>query len=99
MVSVGELIFVSVRPLVKLILPTLAGFCLARLGQFPEQSTKSVVSGRGLQPSAEREQAYLTLNVTLPALLFSKISLAINAENVSFIGVIVLSALTCTSAS
>ena len=54
MVSVGELIFVSVRPLVKLILPTLAGFCLARLGQFPEQSTKSVVRGHGLEPIAER---------------------------------------------
>ena len=52
MVSVGELIFVSVRPLVKLILPTLAGFCLARLGQFPEQSTKSVVSRIG--PEADR---------------------------------------------
>ena len=72
MASVGELIFISIRPLVKLILPTLAGFSLARLGQFPEQSTKSV--------------AYLTLNVTLPALLLSKISLAINSSNVSFVG-------------
>lgn len=53
MASVGELIFISVRPLVKLILPTLAGFSLARLGQFPEQSTKSVVSCKGRRATAE----------------------------------------------
>lgn len=94
MPNVGELIWISVRPLVKvrrvsrvvvdrqLIIPTLAGFALARAGQFSESSVKST--------------AYLTVNVTLPALLLSKISVAINSSNVGSLGVIVLSGLTCT---
>ena len=97
MPNVGELIWISVRPLVKvrrvwrvvadrqLIIPTLAGFALARAGQFPESSVKST--------------AYLTVNVTLPALLVNKISVAINSGNVGSIGVIVLSGLTCTCAT
>lgn len=76
---VGALIFISIKPLVKLVLPTLAAFVLARRGLFD-------VAG-------SRAGAQLILNVTLPALLFSKIVPSFSQSNISALLPIVICAL------
>ncbi|GAA5920339.1 hypothetical protein JCM1841_005570 [Sporobolomyces salmonicolor] len=74
--GVRTLIWLSVKPLIKLVIPAAAGFSLSRHDLFP--------------PAASRGASQVILNVTLPALLFSKIVPSFTSDNVAAIGPIML---------
>ncbi|BGP34061.1 Protein M3 [Rhodotorula toruloides] len=74
--STNVLIWLSVKPLIKLVIPAGLGFWLTRAGLFPVP--------------ASRGASVLILNVFLPNLLFSKIVPSITPENAKAIGPIFL---------
>ncbi|GAA5954599.1 hypothetical protein JCM21900_006078 [Sporobolomyces salmonicolor] len=74
--GVRTLVWLSVKPLIKLVIPAAAGFSLSRHDLFP--------------PAASRGASQVILNVTLPALLFSKIVPSFTSDNVAAIGPIML---------
>ncbi|KAL5518362.1 ECM3_1 [Sanghuangporus vaninii] len=76
MLSIGALIWVSVRPLIRLVLCTLCGFIITKADIFP--------------PVAARGAGQIILNITLPALMFSKIVPAFTSDNVGSLGPLVL---------
>lgn len=81
----NELVWISIRPVLKLAGPATAGFILAKANL--------------LSPIGSRSVSQIILNVTLPSLLFSKIIVSINSSNVGSIGVIVLTSLVYMSIS
>ncbi|KAL5495893.1 ECM3_2 [Sanghuangporus weigelae] len=76
MLSIGALIWVSVRPLLRLVLCTLCGFIITKADIFP--------------PIAARGTGQIILNITLPALMFSKIVPAFTSDNVGALGPLIL---------
>ncbi|SCV71473.1 BQ2448_3061 [Microbotryum intermedium] len=74
--TINVLIWLAVKPIIKLALPSAAGYCLSRSGLFP-------VAG-------SRAASHIILNVTLPALMFAKIVPSFTSENVQAIGPIFL---------
>ncbi|KAL5534864.1 hypothetical protein ACEPAG_1329 [Sanghuangporus baumii] len=76
MLSIGALIWVSVRPLLRLVLCTLCGFIITKADIFP--------------PVAARGVGQIILNITLPALMFSKIVPAFTSNNVGALGPLIL---------
>ncbi|KDQ17492.1 hypothetical protein BOTBODRAFT_155504 [Botryobasidium botryosum FD-172 SS1] len=76
MLSIGALIWVAIRPLLKMILSTSFGFILTRCDLFP------VIAAKGA--------GQVLLNVTMPSLLFSKIVPAFTPQNVKALGPLLL---------
>ncbi|GAA5859042.1 hypothetical protein JCM8547_003980 [Rhodosporidiobolus lusitaniae] len=74
--ALNVLIWISVKPLIRLIIPAAIGYALSRTGLFPA--------------AASRGASQAILNCTLPALLFSKIIPSITPQNASAIGPIFL---------
>ncbi|TFK61582.1 hypothetical protein BDN72DRAFT_828151 [Pluteus cervinus] len=74
--NVGALIWLASRPLIRLILTTAAGFAITKADIFP--------------PIAARSAGQIVLNVSFPALLFSKIVPAFTQQNVSALGPLIL---------
>ncbi|GAA6043965.1 hypothetical protein JCM8097_004894 [Rhodosporidiobolus ruineniae] len=74
--AINVLIWISVKPLIRLVIPAGIGFALSRTGLFPA--------------AASRGASQAILNCTLPALLFSKIVPSITPQNASSIGPIFL---------
>ncbi|SCZ89290.1 BZ3500_MvSof-1268-A1-R1_Chr1-1g01084 [Microbotryum saponariae] len=74
--AINVLIWLAVKPIIKLALPSAAGYFLSRSGLFP-------VAG-------SRAASQIILNVTLPALMFAKIVPSFTSENVKAIGPIFL---------
>ncbi|PVF96268.1 auxin efflux carrier [Serendipita vermifera] len=72
MVSTGALIWISCRPLLKMVLCTGSGFILAKLDLF------SAMAARGA--------GQVMLNITMPCLLFSKMVPAFTPQNIGAIG-------------
>ncbi|CAG7847831.1 SubName: Full=Uncharacterized protein {ECO:0000313/EMBL:CCA77878.1} [Serendipita indica DSM 11827] len=72
MVSAGALVWISCRPLLKMLLCTTSGFILARLDLF------SAMAARGA--------GQVMLNITMPCLLFSKMVPAFTPDNISALG-------------
>ncbi|BGP18555.1 Protein M3 [Rhodosporidiobolus nylandii] len=73
---INALIWLAVKPIIKLAIPTAVGFCLSRVDLFPA--------------AASRGASQVILNCTLPALLFSKIVPSITPQNATSIGPIFL---------
>ncbi|KAK7689417.1 hypothetical protein QCA50_007209 [Cerrena zonata] len=78
MPSAGFLIFSGVMPLIKTFLSILIGYVLARKGLFP--------------PAASKGASQVTMNVSLPLLIFSNIVPAFTPQNVSAMGPLFLTA-------
>ncbi|KAH8111143.1 auxin efflux carrier [Phellopilus nigrolimitatus] len=76
MLSVGALIWVSIRPLLRLVICTAGGFIITKADIFP------LVAARGA--------GQIMLNITYPSLMFSKIVPAFTSENISALGPLVL---------
>ncbi|KAK4057082.1 Protein M3 [Microbotryomycetes sp. JL221] len=74
--SINELIWLSVKPLIKLFIPSTMGFWMSWRGLLP--------------PSGSRAASQIILNITLPSLLFSKILQSFTPDNVKVIGPILL---------
>ncbi|KDE09543.1 hypothetical protein, variant [Microbotryum lychnidis-dioicae p1A1 Lamole] len=74
--KINVLIWLAVKPIIKLALPSAAGYFLSRSGLFP-------VAG-------SRAASQIILNVTLPALMFAKIVPSFTSESVKAIGPIFL---------
>ncbi|CDO75204.1 hypothetical protein BN946_scf184794.g11 [Trametes cinnabarina] len=72
MPSASFLIYSGVMPLVKTFISIICGYVLARMGLFP--------------PAASRGASQVTMNVSLPALIFANIVPAFTPSNVSAIG-------------
>ncbi|KAJ4473108.1 auxin efflux carrier [Lentinula aciculospora] len=79
MVAAGTLIWISIRPLIRLVLCVSCGFAVTKADLFP------VVAARSL--------GQIILNITLPSLMFSKMVPAFTPENVGALGPLVLVAL------
>ncbi|KAF5327766.1 hypothetical protein D9619_004550 [Psilocybe cf. subviscida] len=79
MVATGTLIWISVRPLLRLIFCVSCGFAITKADIFP--ATAAAGAGQML------------LNITLPSLMFSKIVPAFTSDNVGALGPLVLIAL------
>ncbi|KAJ7042178.1 auxin efflux carrier transmembrane protein [Mycena alexandri] len=79
MLSIGQLIWISCRPLFRLIICVGCGFAI----------TKSDI----FSPVAARGTGQILLNITLPSLMFSKIVPAFTSQNISALGPLVLVAL------
>ncbi|KAF9026943.1 hypothetical protein BDZ89DRAFT_1092331 [Hymenopellis radicata] len=76
MLSVGTLIFVSLRPLIKLLLCVGSGFIVTKADLFP------MVAARGA--------GQIALNITTPCLMFSKIVPAFDSSNIGVLGPLVV---------
>ncbi|EJD04584.1 auxin efflux carrier [Fomitiporia mediterranea MF3/22] len=76
MASIGTLIWVSVRPLLRLVICASCGFIITKADIFP------LVAARGT--------GQILLHITLPALFFSKIVPAFTSQNVGALGPLVL---------
>ncbi|TFK33761.1 auxin efflux carrier [Crucibulum laeve] len=76
MLSVGALIWVSCRPLIRLVLCVACGFVITKADIFP------AVAARGA--------GQIMLNIALPCLMFSKIVPAFTSQNISALGPLVL---------
>ncbi|KAG1769420.1 auxin efflux carrier [Suillus occidentalis] len=63
----GTLLWVAARPLLRLFLCVACGYGITRAGFFPAIATRGAVQ--------------VVLNITLPSLIFSRASSALNAEN------------------
>ncbi|KPV74756.1 uncharacterized protein RHOBADRAFT_53703 [Rhodotorula graminis WP1] len=74
--DVGTLVFLSFKPLVRVLVPAGVGFALQRAGVLPGDATRS--------------SSVLLVNFFLPCLLFSKIVPAFTPDNVPAIGPIIL---------
>ncbi|KAL7282716.1 hypothetical protein ACG7TL_004190 [Trametes sanguinea] len=72
MPSASFLIYSGVIPLIKTFISIICGYVLARIGLFP--------------PAASRGASQVTMNVSLPALIFANIVPAFTPSNVSAIG-------------
>ncbi|KAF6752090.1 auxin efflux carrier transmembrane protein [Ephemerocybe angulata] len=72
MFSVGALIWISLRPLLRLAIGVACGFFITKADMFP--------------PVAARGASQIILNVTTPCLLFSKIIPAFNTDNIRLFG-------------
>ncbi|PPR03677.1 hypothetical protein CVT24_007798 [Panaeolus cyanescens] len=79
MLSTGALIWVSARPLIRLIFCVTCGFVITKADIFP------AVASRGA--------GQILLNITLPCLMFSKIVPAFTAQNISALGPLIFVAL------
>ncbi|KZT24321.1 auxin efflux carrier [Neolentinus lepideus HHB14362 ss-1] len=79
MLNIGQLIWVSVRPLIRLVITAGCGFAITKADIFP--------------PIAARGAGQIALNITLPSLMFSKIMSAFNSDNISALGPLVLVAM------
>ncbi|EIN08921.1 auxin efflux carrier [Punctularia strigosozonata HHB-11173 SS5] len=79
MLSAGALIWVSLRPLIRLVLATSFGFAITKADIFP------AVAARGA--------GQIMLNIALPCLMFSKIVPAFTTQNISALGPLVLVAI------
>ncbi|KAJ7266365.1 auxin efflux carrier [Mycena haematopus] len=79
MLSAGHLIWISCRPLFRLIICAGFGFAITKADIFP------AVAARGT--------GQILLNITLPSLMFSKIVPAFTSQNISALGPLVLVAL------
>ncbi|KAF7368689.1 Auxin efflux carrier transmembrane protein [Mycena venus] len=79
MLSAGHLIWISCRPLFRLIICVGCGFAITKADIFP--------------PVAARGTGQILLNITLPSLMFSKIVPAFTSQNISALGPLVLVAL------
>ncbi|KAJ6551977.1 auxin efflux carrier [Mycena capillaripes] len=79
MLSIGYLIWISCRPLFRLIICAGCGFIITKADIFP--------------PVAARGTGQILLNITLPSLMFSKIVPAFTSQNISALGPLVLVAL------
>ncbi|TFK26063.1 auxin efflux carrier, partial [Coprinopsis marcescibilis] len=76
MLSVGALIWISFRPLLRLIICVAAGFIVTKAEIFPL--------------AAARGTSQLILYIAIPCLLFSKIVPSFNADNIKAFGPLVL---------
>ncbi|KAJ7438095.1 auxin efflux carrier transmembrane protein [Mycena galericulata] len=76
MLSAGQLIWISCRPLFRLIICVGCGFAITKADIFP--------------PVAARGTGQILLNITLPSLMFSKIVPAFTSQNISALGPLVL---------
>ncbi|KAJ3479393.1 hypothetical protein NLI96_g9093 [Meripilus lineatus] len=76
MLPLGALVWVSLRPLLRLVICVGCGFAITKADIFP------VVAARGA--------GQITLNIALPCLMFSKIVPAFTPENISALGPLVL---------
>ncbi|GAA5869712.1 hypothetical protein JCM3774_003828 [Rhodotorula dairenensis] len=76
--ELNELVWLSVKPLIRILIPAATGFALIKRGVFPPDGTRSA--------------SLLILNFLLPCLLFSKIVPSFTSENVHAIGPIILAA-------
>ncbi|TFK61669.1 hypothetical protein BDN72DRAFT_804828 [Pluteus cervinus] len=74
--SIGALIWIACRPLIRLILNVAAGFALTKANLFP--------------PAAASGAGQIVLNIAFPSLLFSKIVPAFDSQNVSALGPLIL---------
>ncbi|KAI0791877.1 auxin efflux carrier [Abortiporus biennis] len=82
MVAIGTLIWVSLRPLLRLCICVACGFGITKAELFSAQ--------------AARGTGQLTLNITIPSLLFSKMVPAFTPENVSALGPLIIIAIIYT---
>ncbi|ESK98283.1 membrane protein [Moniliophthora roreri MCA 2997] len=76
MSSAGTIIWISIRPLLRLILCTACGFIITKADLFPTVAARSL--------------GQIILNITLPCLMFSKAVPAFTPENVGAIGPLTL---------
>ncbi|GAA6025091.1 hypothetical protein JCM8202_001658 [Rhodotorula sphaerocarpa] len=76
--SLNELVWLSVKPLIRILIPAATGFTLLKRGVLPPDSTRSA--------------SLLLLNFLLPCLLFSKVVPSFTSENVHALGPICLAA-------
>ncbi|KAI0832851.1 auxin efflux carrier [Trametes gibbosa] len=72
MPSAAFLIYSGIMPLIKTFISIIGGYVLARMGLFP--------------PAASRGASQVTMNLSLPALIFANIIPAFTPSNVSAIG-------------
>ncbi|KAF8167301.1 auxin efflux carrier transmembrane protein [Crassisporium funariophilum] len=79
MLSTGALIWISCRPLIRLVFCTTCGFFITKADVFP------AVAARGA--------GQIMLNIALPCLLFSKLVPAFTTDNISALGPLVLVAI------
>ncbi|KAJ7606659.1 auxin efflux carrier [Roridomyces roridus] len=79
MLSIGQLIWISCRPLLRLVICVGCGFAITKADIFP------AVAARGT--------GQILLNITLPSLMFSKIVPAFTSQNISALGPLVLVAM------
>ncbi|KDQ52951.1 hypothetical protein JAAARDRAFT_210200 [Jaapia argillacea MUCL 33604] len=76
MLNAGQLIWISLRPLIRLVLTAGCGFAITKADIFP------AVAARGA--------GQIMLNIALPCLMFSKIVPAFNSDNINALGPLVL---------
>ncbi|KAH8814734.1 auxin efflux carrier [Flagelloscypha sp. PMI_526] len=76
MLSAGALIWISIRPLLRLAICAGGGFAITKADIFP--------------PTAARGAGQIMLNMTIPSLMFSKIVTAFAPENIHVLGPLVL---------
>ncbi|KAG8928852.1 Protein M3 [Tulasnella sp. 418] len=76
MLSVGSLIWVSTRPILKMALSTAFGFILTKCDLF--------------SAAAARGAGQVILNITIPGLMFSKIVTAITTDKIAALGPLIL---------
>ncbi|KAK0192952.1 auxin efflux carrier [Armillaria mellea] len=74
MVSAGQLIWVSFRPLLRLVMSVLGGFVITKADIFPA--------------AAARGAGQIALNITMPCLMFSKMVPAFSSSNIGVLGVL-----------
>ncbi|KAI0711029.1 auxin efflux carrier [Cerioporus squamosus] len=80
MPSAGFLIYSGVMPLIKTFLTIIAGYVVARMGLFPK--------------AAARGASQVTMNMALPALIFSSVIPAFTPDNIKALGPLFLVAFT-----
>lgn len=74
MVSAGQLVWVSFRPLLRLVMSVFGGFVITKADIFPA--------------AAARGAGQIALNITMPCLMFSKMVPAFSSSNISVLGVL-----------
>ncbi|KAK0494549.1 auxin efflux carrier [Armillaria luteobubalina] len=72
MVSAGQLVWVSFRPLLRLVMSVFGGFVITKADIFPA--------------AAARGAGQIALNITMPCLMFSKMVPAFSSSNISVLG-------------
>lgn len=72
----GALLWVAARPLLRLFICVACGYSITRAGLFPAIATRGAVQ--------------VVLNITLPSLIFSRASSALNAENDAAFGPLIV---------
>ncbi|KAF9267668.1 hypothetical protein L218DRAFT_1073777 [Marasmius fiardii PR-910] len=76
MTTAGTLIWISIRPLLRLILCSACGFAITKADLFPTVAARSL--------------GQILLNITLPCLMFSKMVPAFTPDNIGALGPLVL---------